>query len=124
MKEAIRKHHISLQNALSGLKWALSTQPNFRVHLLLAAIAIGIGWYVSLNFNEWILLTFTIFWGLSGEMINTAIETLTDLVTTEWRKEAKIAKDVAAGMMFTVALGAIVVACFLLLPKLLSKLMS
>lgn len=124
MKELIRKHHISLKNAVSGLVWALSTQPNFRIHLFLATIAVLIGWYVELAWGEWVLIIFTIFWGLSGEMINTAIEALTDLVTTEWRREAKIAKDVSAGMMLTIALGTILVASVLLLPKLLTKLVG
>ena len=55
------------------------------------------------------------------EMINTALESITDLVTQEWRQEAKIAKDVAAGMMLTVAIGAVIVAALILLPKILIK---
>jgi diacylglycerol kinase len=47
---------------------------------------------------------------------------MTDLITTEWRKEAKIAKDVAAGMMLTVAIGDTVVAIIIFLPKLLTLL--
>ncbi len=122
MKETIRQHHISLSNALNGLWWSLTTQPNFRIHFLLALVAIIMGLYVGLSPQEWTLLTFTIFWGLSGEMINTAIEAVADLVTTEWRKEAKIAKDVSAGMMLTIAIGTIVIASLLLLPKLFVKL--
>lgn len=122
MKEAINRHHISFKNAFAGIRWAISTQPNFRVHLFLASVAVLIGWYVKLNSGEWVLLVFTIFWVLAAEMINTAIESLTDLVTQEWRKEAKIAKDVAAGMMLTVAGSSLLVALLLLLPKLIAKL--
>ncbi len=59
------------------------------------------------------IILFTILLGLAGEMINTAIESVTDLVTTEWHMEAKIAKDVSAGMMLLIAFGAICVALFL-----------
>ena len=41
---------------------------------------------------------------------------MTDLITKEWRVEAKVAKDVSAGMMLTVAVGAVFVACFVYLP--------
>lgn len=118
MKEIVHKHHISFKNAFSGLKWALTTQPNFRVHLILALLAIVLGTIVHLSTSEWILLTFTIFWALGAEMINTSLEAITDLVTREWREEARIAKDVSAGMMLVISFGAIVVACFLILPKL------
>ncbi|MFZ5845660.1 MAG: diacylglycerol kinase [Patescibacteria group bacterium] len=43
---------------------------------------------------------------------------MTDLITREWREEAKIAKDVAAGMMLTVALGAVIVAFVIFTPYL------
>ena len=122
MGELIRQHHISFKNAFAGLKWALTTQPNFRIHFFLAGVAVAIGWYVGLTHLEWIVLVFTIFWGMAAEMMNTSLETMTDLITKEWKKEAKIAKDVAAGMMLTVATGSIVVAVLLLLPKLVAKL--
>jgi|SRR3989344_8755125 len=122
MGKALRRHHISMKHAFAGVRWALLTQPNFRVHLFFSAVALIIGWYVNLSRSEWVLLVFTIFWGLSAEMMNTAIESLSDLITREWRKDIKIAKDVAAGMMLTVAIGALVVAYLLLIPKLLAKL--
>ncbi|HCM37701.1 MAG: Diacylglycerol kinase [Candidatus Gottesmanbacteria bacterium GW2011_GWB1_43_11] len=121
MNEIIRQHHISFKNAFAGLKWALLTQPNFRVHFFLSVVAIGIGIYVQLAIWEWVVIVLTIFWGLAAEMINTALESITDLVTQEWRQEAKIAKDVAAGMMLTVAIGAVIVAALILLPKILIK---
>lgn len=121
MEKMIHQHKISLKIAWSGLLWSLSTQPNFRIHLTLATLAVLLGWYVELTVVEWIVLIFTIFWGLSGEMINTAIEALTDLISPQWSKEAKIAKDVAAGMMLTIAIGSSVVGVLLLLPKLIVK---
>ena len=110
MRELLRKHTISFKNAFSGLWWAASTQPNFRVHLLLATVAVLLGFYFDITQTEWGIIIFTIVLGLMTELMNTAIESMTDLITKEWRQEAKIAKDVAAGMMLTVAIGAIFVA--------------
>jgi diacylglycerol kinase (ATP) len=121
MREIIRKHHISFKNAFSGLIWSFSTQPNFIIHLFLALTSVLLGWFLKLNSFEWALLVFTIFWGLAAEMINTAIESVCDLVTSEWKKEIKIAKDVSAGMMLLVSLGTVIVALFLFLPKLIMK---
>ncbi len=120
MEKLLRGHSISFRNAFSGLWWALTTQPNFRVHILLTIVALILGWYLSISPVEWAIIVFTIVLGLSAEMINTALEAMTDLITTEWRKEAKIAKDVSAGMMLTVAGGAVLVALIIFGPKLLS----
>lgn len=116
----IRRHHISFKNAFAGLKWALRTQPNFRIHFVLAGIALILSFVLKITQAEVAVIIMTIAFGLGVEMVNTAIEQLTDLITTEWRKEAKIAKDVAAGMMLTTAFGAIGVASVIFLPRILS----
>lgn len=119
MREAIRKHHISFKTAIAGVRWAIRTQPNFRVHLVLSALALIGGWLFRVTPVEMLILVFTIVLGLSAEMVNTAIEAMTDLITREWRSEAKIAKDVSAGMMLITAAGALVVAAVIFLPRIL-----
>jgi len=118
MKKLLYQHHISLKNALAGIGWALRTQPNFRVHLTLSSAAVALGWYLRISRAEFLVIIFTIILGLAAEMINTSLEAMTDLITTEWRREAKIAKDVSAGMMLTVAVGAAVVAVVIFGPYL------
>lgn len=110
MKEIIRKHTISFKNAFAGIAWAIRTQPNFRVHIMLSTIAIALSAYFRITRTEWAIIIFTIVLGLTAEFINTAIESMTDLITRQWREEAKIAKDVSAGMMLTTAVGAVIIA--------------
>lgn len=116
----IRQHHISFKNAFNGIIWAFTTQPNFRVHFFLATVAILAGIFLKISYVEMTILVLTIVFGLGVEMVNTSIESMTDLITMEYRKEAKIAKDVAAGMMLIVAVGAVIVACLIFLPRLIS----
>lgn len=118
--EIIRKHHISFKNAFAGLIWAFKTQPNFRVHFFFAALALVFGFFLNVSFVEMTIIVLTIVVCLGVEMVNTSIESMTDLITTEWRSEAKIAKDVSAGMMLLAAIGAVVVACILFLPKIIT----
>lgn len=119
MREALRKHHISFKNAWAGIVWALSTQPNFRVHIALSLIALGLAGYFNITKPEAMVIIFTIILGLAAEMINTSLECMTDLITTQWRQEAKLAKDVAAGMMLLVAIGAVAVAIFIFGPHII-----
>lgn len=116
MIDTLRKHHISLKIAWEGLKWALKTQPNFRVHGILSALVLLLAIYYHISTVEFTIIIFTIVLGFTAEMINTAIESMTDLISREKSMEAKIAKDVSAGMMLTVAIGATIVAAFIFWP--------
>jgi len=122
MLGALRRHHISFKNAFAGLFWAFRTQPNFRVHFVLSGIVIILGLFYRITQVQWLIIVFTIVLGISGELINTALEAMTDLITREWRQEAKIAKDVAAGMMLFISTGSVIVAGFIFIPYLLPRL--
>lgn len=114
---ALHRHHISFKNALNGIVWAFTTQPNFRVHMILAVLALILGFWLKASFVEMTILSLTIVFGLGCEMINTSIETMTDLITSEYKLQAKIAKDVSAGMMLLISIGTVIVACLIFIPK-------
>lgn len=120
MRKILRAHHISFKNAFAGLFWAIRTQPNFQIHFICAIAALWLGMYLGITRFEMLVIVFTVLLGLTGEMLNTAVEAVTDLVTQEWRKEAKIAKDVAAGMMLLLAIGALFIAGYIFIPYLFS----
>ena len=124
MKERLRNHHISFKNAFAGLIYAFRTQPNFIIHFSLSISAILAGIILEVSSLKMVGLIIMIFIGLAAEMINNAIESVTDLVTNGWQKEAKIAKDVSAGMVLLTAIGAVVVAGITLLPPLFERLGS
>lgn len=113
----LRRHHISFKNALNGIIWAFTTQPNFRVHMILTILALIFGFLLKVSYVEMTILTLTIVFGLGCEMINTSIEAMTDLITTEYKLQAKIAKDVSAGMMLLVSIGTVIVACLIFIPR-------
>ena len=113
----LRRHHISFKNALNGIIWAFTMQPNFRVHMILTILALIFGFWLKVSYIEMTILTLTIVFGLGCEMINTSIEAMTDLITTEYKLQAKIAKDVSAGMMLLVSIGTVIVACLIFIPR-------
>jgi len=116
MKKILKRHHVSLKHASDGLLWAFTTQPNFRIHFFLSLIAIVLSIYFHITRGEMIVIFFIILIGLVAEMINTALESMTDLITQEWREKAKIAKDVSAGMMLLTAIGAVIIASIIFYP--------
>lgn len=106
-----------MKNAWNGLVYAVSSQPNFRVHLFLSILAIGFGTLLHISFEEWIIVVVTITLGLVIELINTSIEETVDLVTQEYNLFAKRAKDTAAAAMMIYAVGAAILGLLIYFPK-------
>lgn len=107
--------------AIQGALWAFKTQKNYKVHFTISFLVIVLAFWLEIPFTHWLILIFSIFWGLTIEMANTAFERVVDLVTEEKRLTAKLAKDVAAGMMLLLAVGLAVVGLLVLLPPLWAK---
>lgn len=105
--------------ALKGVKFAVSNNQNLRIHIAMAVLVILASLFFKINAFEMGILGVTILLVFSAEMINTSIEEMTDLITLEHRKEAEIAKDVAAGMVLVVTCGAVIVGILIFLPHIL-----
>jgi diacylglycerol kinase len=122
MFNRIRAHHVSFRHAFDGLKYTLSSQPNFRFHLLATALVTLLGIYFSISTIEWLVLIFTVNLVLVAEMVNTSIESMVDLITLERRQDAKTAKDVSAGMVLVSAFFSVAIGLFIFLPKIINSL--
>jgi diacylglycerol kinase len=57
-----------------------------------------------------------------AELINTALETLVDLVSPEINPKAGLIKDISAAAVLIAAIFACLVGCFIFLPKLIHAL--
>ncbi|MCT7952611.1 diacylglycerol kinase family protein [Ancylothrix sp. C2] len=111
---------ISFKYAWAGLVYAFRTQRNFRIHVLLGSVAIGLGFFLQRSHVEMAVIGLTIGAVLAMELINTALESVVDLaVQQSYHELAKIAKDCAAGAVLVSAFAAILVAGSILLPPLL-----
>lgn len=115
----LKKHQISFIHAFEGLAWALKTQPNYRIHMLLSFLSIFGGFILKINYYEFLLIIFLITLGLVIETINTAIESTTDAIDKSIRPDIKIAKDVAAAAMLIYAIGSFTIACIIFIPRIL-----
>jgi len=108
----------SFRFAFAGLWYALRSQRNTRIHLIIAAAAIALGAWLGLSPAKWALLTLTIGFVLVSEMLNTVAETLVDLISPGYHPLAKIIKDVTAGAVLLTAIISIIVGLLVLGPPL------
>lgn len=111
-----RRHGISFRHAWDGLVFAFVSQPNFRIHVIIAATVVFAGVYVELSHIEWIVICFTIMTVLAAEMANTAIEQTIDLLTDKYHLKAKRAKDVAAGTVLLAVTLSVVTGLIIFIP--------
>lgn len=86
--------------ALQGFRMALKTERNIRVMLGGAAFAILLGIICKIDILSWALLALCCGVVLCAELINTALETIVDLVSPEFHPLAGRAKDIAAAAVY------------------------
>lgn len=108
-----------MRHAVDGIAWAYSSQPNYRVHVLVSLFVFLAGLFFNISAFEWLILILTITMGLVIETINTAIEATANAITYDWKEEIKIAKDVSAAAMLTYAFGSMLIAGVIFIPKML-----
>lgn len=109
----------SFHYAWQGILYALRYNQNLRIHMIVAVLVIIASIFFQVSAFEMGILGIMILLVICTEMVNTAIEQMVDLITVEHRKEAKVAKDVAAGMVLLTAIGSVIVGILIFTPHVL-----
>lgn len=118
----MRRFNNSFSHAYNGVKYAMKTERNFRIQLFIGGIATVCAVLFKVNRFEMTSLIFSIVLVLFAELINTSIESVVDLITEEFRTQAKIAKDVAAAAVLITAANSVVVGLIIFIPKVIERL--
>ncbi len=100
MKNFIR----SFGFAFSGIFKLLRSERNFAIQFLAMIIAVIAGFYFSITVSEWLTILCISALVLSLEALNSAIEKVCDLYSTEEDSRIKLIKDIAAGAVFISAI--------------------
>ena len=120
MKATKRKLRKSFFFAIQGTSYTLRSQPNMRIHLGLAVLAVAAAFAFHISSAEWLALIIVFSFVFILEILNTAIETLVDVYTEEYHHLAKIAKDTAAGAVMVAAIMSVCVGLIIFLPKIIN----
>ena len=99
----------SFRYALEGFIDAVKTERNIKVQLFVGAAAIVAGFALKIDALSWVLVVMCIGMVLFAELVNTSIEAVVDLATSELHPLAKRAKDIAAAAVIVLAVTAAVV---------------
>lgn len=104
--------------AFNGIIYGIKTQRNMRVHI--SFIIFMFFFLLKYDFFkitavEYAILVLTCVAVLALEFVNTAIESVVDLVSSKYNKLAKIAKDTAAAAVLVFAVGAVIIGLIIML---------
>ena len=116
-----RRRVASFGHAGRGVWSALRSEVHLRFHAATTVVVLGLGFYCGISRLEWALVALAIAGVWTAELLNTAIEALTDLASPDFHPLAGKAKDVAAGAVLLAAAGAVVVGALVFGPRLFGR---
>ncbi|MFT3748720.1 MAG: diacylglycerol kinase family protein [Agriterribacter sp.] len=109
--------------ASRGVYTFFSNDPNGKLELCFAAIAIATGFILHITNTEWIAVLLCIAMVITLEMINTSIEKLCDMIEPGFHATIKIIKDIAAGAVLVSAVVSLIIGVIIFLPKIFAQLL-
>ncbi|MCO6457566.1 MAG: diacylglycerol kinase [Pirellulaceae bacterium] len=110
------------RNALAAIGDAMRWQSSFHVHLVCAALALGLAAGLRVGRTEWCLIALSVAGVLAAEMFNTALEVLAKAVDRRHNPHLARALNMASGAVLLAALGAVAVGLLVFVPRLLQLL--
>nr|WP_240614531.1 diacylglycerol kinase family protein [Herpetosiphon llansteffanensis] len=118
MFQAIWKFICGFGYAFRGIWILIRSQRNAQIHCLALVVVAIAGWLLKISANEWLAVILISVVVLALEAVNTAIESVVDLVSPSYHPLAGRAKDVAAGAVLIAAIGALMIAAIIVWPRL------
>lgn len=118
VKIDLKKLVKSFKYAFNGLVEARNEQ-NLIIHFIIMICVIISGIFFKISKIEWYICIILFALVISMELINTAIETVVDLITLEKNPFAKKAKDVSASAVLVSAIASMIIGLLIFVPKIL-----
>lgn len=115
---------IALSHALAGLKYLVKSQRNSKFHLAATLLVIATGLFLRISITNWVFLIVAIGLVWITEAINTAVESVFDLVHPDEHQLVKIGKDTSAAAVLLAAMVSVLIGLLVLGPPLIRTVMS
>ena len=109
----------SFKYAIQGIGSAIKTERNLKVHIVMVILVTIAGIVLKISLTELIICIILFGSVIVGEIMNTAIERLVDMVVKEKNENAKFVKDVSAGAVLVLAITSAIVGLIIFVPAIL-----
>ena len=105
----------TFKNARKGMRLVLKSERNIRVHFVMAAFVLMMGFLLDFSITKLCILLIAIGMVVSAEMLNSALEYSLDAVFhNRYSKLVGMAKDISAGAVMFVTIIAVVIGLLIL----------
>lgn len=98
--------------AFRGLIYVCKSQRNAKIYLVFIVLAVALGCILVIPLSSWLAVVICIGLVIAAECINTALESVVDLVSPEYERLAQHAKDAAAAGVLVSAIMSLIIAVF------------
>jgi len=99
-------------NTLAGLRWGIRYETALREEFIALLLGVPASFFVATTIAWWLALVGSLFILVVVELLNTAIEKLSDHVTPQHHQAIKVVKDLgSAAVFFALVLAILVWAC-------------
>ncbi len=116
----VKKLINSFKYAIQGIISSFKTERNMKIHVFIMILVIIWGIIFKISVTEWMVCALLFALVISGELFNTAIETVVDMIMPEINDKAKLAKDISAGAVLVLAITAVIVGLIIFVPKIIA----
>lgn len=107
----------SFNYAIEGVVHGLKTQRNMQLHVMVTVLVLLASIFLDLTRVELVLIFCAIALVLISEMLNTAIESMVDLITETHHQIAGTAKDIGAGAVLIASISALTIGYLVLYDR-------
>lgn len=104
----------------AGIRHVVCHEPAARIHAAATVAALGSAAALDLSAQDWRWIVFAVLAVWSAEAFNTAIESTCNLLSPEYSAHVRIAKDVGAGAVLLISLGALAIGLLTFWPYVVS----
>src|SRR5688572_23932547 len=115
------KQNSPLVYAILGVLTVIRSEKNFKIQMVVTLLVVMSGFVFHISIMEWLVVILCIGLVLILEIINTALEKLTDIVSPEWNEKAGSVKDISAAAVLVAAIISLICGGIIFLPRVLDK---
>ena len=103
-------------SGIKGFYWLFKEESSIWFHFLVTIIVIVFGVIFKINNTEWLIILLTFGLVISIEMLNSALESMVDLVSFSYNVNAKKIKDISAAATLFTAITAVSIGLIIFIP--------
>ncbi len=121
-KKSFKRYLASFKYAFNGVRYAFYHEKNLIIMFIIAILVFVLGIVLNISYVERLIIVLIIGLLMALELINTAIENVTNLASMKQDENAKLAKDCASGAVAIIVIFAIIVGLMIFIPRIMELL--